>query len=239
MHARTLAVVALSQTAGSAMRSPSGSRPVTSSTATGGRPPFSLKSLRLPESRPSSAISASRAFSAMRSSLLRLKALVISRLPALVPGRAQEIHDLLLGGQAAFGAAHLFTPAAVIALLHEASVLVSRRAQGPEHDRRLAQERHAGIRAMVRRKRLRTAVWSECRSANKNTARRTIIARPRLRLPPSLCGRGEPPGYLWPLRAAESLRKLMDGAGQRDLHKRHPSAGRARKHIAEAPATRA
>ena len=73
-----------SHTTGSATRSPSSSRPITSSTATGGRPPFSVSSLRLPDRMPSSAISASRRFSAMRAPPLTEKARAISRLPTLV-----------------------------------------------------------------------------------------------------------------------------------------------------------
>ena len=91
----------LSQTAACAMRSPSSSRPMISSTATGGRLPFSRKSLRLPASVPSSAISASSRFKAMRSPPLMPKARAISRLPTLPGDVPDELEDLLLRRQAA------------------------------------------------------------------------------------------------------------------------------------------
>ena len=88
-----------SQTAGSPINSPSASRATISSTATGGILPRSLKPLRLPLSRPSSAISVSSCFSATRSlpcDRERARNLALARRDARI---LDELEDLVLGGQ--------------------------------------------------------------------------------------------------------------------------------------------
>ena len=71
-----------SQVAGRAKYSPSRSRPVISSTVTGGSAPGRVSLRREPAIRPSSAISRNSSFSATRSPPFTPKARAISRLPA-------------------------------------------------------------------------------------------------------------------------------------------------------------
>ena len=82
MRMRGAAPFASSHAAGRAMNSPSASRAVTSITVTGGSTPGRVNLRREPAISPSSAISRSKSFSAIRSPPLTPKARAISRLPA-------------------------------------------------------------------------------------------------------------------------------------------------------------
>ena len=86
-----------SQVAGRAMNSPSASRSTISSTVTGGSTPGRCSLRREPAISPSSAMSRSSAFSAMRSPPLMPKARAISRLPALPLAPCEKVENLLLG----------------------------------------------------------------------------------------------------------------------------------------------
>ncbi len=92
---------AVSHTAGLPIRSPSSSRPVTSSTATGGTDPGSCISRRLPISVPSPAISASSFFSPILRPALDAERLRDLALAHLLVRRGDELQDRILRRQLA------------------------------------------------------------------------------------------------------------------------------------------